>query len=287
MLSINSGTHPMLDIGQLNRLKVLEINNHGAILDGDHDRRLLLPLRECPEALAASDDLEVFIYLDAQSDPVPTTNCPAAKLGEVAWLKVVDVNELGAFADWGLSKDLFIPFAEQQHTLNQGSYTLVRVYLDNQGRLAGSTRIDHWIRDDYPSLNTGEKVSLTITDKTELGYKAIINHECWGLLYGNELYREVRKGQVIDGYVKRIREDGKIDLSLDQPGFSKDKMESVTCAILDALKENGGFLALTDKSPPSDIYATFKVSNKVFKQAIGGLYKQRRIVLESTGIRLI
>jgi predicted RNA-binding protein (virulence factor B family) len=277
----------MLDIGQLNQLKVLEIGSHGAILDGGHDRRLLLPLRECPEALAPSDDLEVFIYLDAQSDPVPTTNCPAAKLGEVAWFEVVDVNELGAFVDWGLTKDLFIPFAEQQHTLNQGGYTLVRVYQDNQGRLAGSTRIDHWIRDDSQGLNTGEKVSLTIADKTELGYKAIINHECWGLLYSNELYRRVRKGQVIDGYIKRIREDGKVDLSLDQPGFSKDKMESVTRAILAALKENDGFLALTDKSPPPEIYAAFKVSKKVFKQAVGSLYKQRRIVLESTGIRLV
>ena len=277
----------MLDIGQLNLLKVLELGNHGAILDGGHERRLLLPLRECPEALAPSDELEVFIYLDTQSDPVPTTNRPAAKLGEVAWLKIVDVNQLGAFADWGLAKDLFIPFAEQQHTLNQGDYTLVKVYQDNEGRLAGSTRIDHWIRDDSEGLNTGEKVRCVIADKTELGYKAIINHACWGLLYGNELFREIRKGQVIDGYIKRIREDGKVDLSLDQPGFSTDKMETVTRAILASLEENDGFLALTDKSPPPEIYATFKVSKKVFKQAIGGLYRQRRIDLESTGIRLI
>lgn len=277
----------MLDIGQYNQLTVLEIGVHGVILDGGNQRRLLLPQVQCPKTLAAGDNLEVFIYLDALGDPVPTTCRPAAEVGQVAWLEVVEANDLGAFVDWGLPKDLFIPFAEQQHTLSKGGYTLVKVYRDNQGRMAGSTRIDHWIKDNAQGLKQGEKVSLVIADKTELGYKAVINHEYWGLLYANELYRRIRKGLVIDGYVNRIREDGKIDLTLNVPGFSKDKMESVSNAILAALIENEGFLALTDKSPPPEIYAAFKVSKKVFKQAIGGLYKQRRIALESTGIRLI
>ena len=277
----------MLKIGQYNQLKVLEIGAYGVILDGDNRERLLLPLRQSPEGLAAGDNLEVFIYLDAQGDPVPTTCRPAAELGQVAWLEVVEVNDLGAFVDWGLPKDLFIPFAEQQHTLSKGGYTLVRIYQDNQGRLAGSTRIDHWIKDDAQGLKQGEKVSLVIADKTELGYKAVINHECWGLLYTNELYRRIRKGLVIDGYINRIREDGRVDLTLNQPGFSKDKMKNVSDTIIAALKENDGFLALTDKSPPPEIYAAFKVSKKVFKQAIGALYKQRRIALEGTGIRLI
>jgi uncharacterized protein len=277
----------MLDIGQFNQLKVLEIGTHGAILDGDDSGGLLLTLQQCPEALAPGDDLEVFIYLDAEGDPVPTTRRPTALLGQVAWLEVVDVNSLGAFVDWGLPKDLFIPFAEQQHTLGKGSHTLVWVYQDNQGRPTGSTRIDHWIKDDSRGLKEGEKVSLVIADKTELGFKAVINHTYWGLLYGNELYRTIRKGLAIDGYIKRIREDGKIDLSLDQAGFSKDKIEIVTNAILASLRENDGFLAFTDKSPPPEIYAAFGVSKKVFKQAIGALYKQRRIALEGTGIRLI
>jgi predicted RNA-binding protein (virulence factor B family) len=277
----------MLSIGQFSQLKVLEIGTYGAILDGGHSGRLLLTLLQCPAALAPGDDLEVFIYLDAQGDPVPTTRRPAAELGQVAWLEVVDANSLGAFVDWGLPKDLFIPFAEQQYTLSKGDHTLVRVYQDNQGRLAGSTRIDYWINDDSQELKKGQRVSLVIADKTELGFKAIINHTCWGLLYGNELYRKIRKGQVVDGYIKQVREDGKVDLSLDQPGFSKDKIEIVTNAILAALKKNEGFLALTDKSPPPEIYAAFGVSKSVFKQAIGALYKQRRIVLESTGIRLI
>lgn len=277
----------MIDIGHFNQLKVLETGAHSAILDGDDRGRLLLPLSQCPEGLAPGEDIEVFIYLDAQGDPVPTTRRPAAELGQVGWLEIVDVTSHGAFADWGLPKDLFIPFAEQQHTLSKGRHTLVRVYQDNQGRLAGSTRVDHWIKDDARGLKQGQKVSLMIADQTELGYKAIVNHESWGLLYANELYRRVRKGQVLDGYIKRLREDGKVDLSLNQPGFSTGKMDSVSNQILAALQENDGFLALTDKSPPPEIYAAFGVSKKVFKQAVGALYKQRRITLESTGMRLI
>lgn len=277
----------MSNIGQFHRLVVLETGTHSVILDGGQWGRLLLPRQQCPQTPTPGDELEVFIYLDATGDPIPTTQRPAATLGQVAWLKVVAVNNYGAFVDWGLPKDLFIPFAEQQHTLRKAEHTLVRVYLDNQGRLAGSTRIDHWIKDDARNLKQGEQVSLIIADQTELGFKAIINHECWGLLYGNELYRRVRKGQLMDGYVKRVREDGKVDLSIDQPGFSKNKMDNVSSLIITALQDNEGFLALTDKSPPPDIYAAFGVSKKVFKQAVGALYKQRRIALEDTGIRLL
>lgn len=281
------GTPYMLEIGHFNELKVLEVGAYEAILHGGADGRLPLPLPQCPEGLAAKDLIEVFIYLDAEGDPVPTTKQPAAELGQVAWLEVVDANELGAFVNWGLPKDLFVPFAEQSHALKKGDHTLVRIYQDNQGRLAGSTRIDHWIKDNALGLKQGEKVSLIIADKTELGFKAVINHEYWGLLYGNELYQRVRKGQVIDGYVKQIREDGKIDLSLNQPGYSRSKIENLSSAILASLQENDGFLPLTDKSPPPEIYAAFRVSKKAFKQAIGALYKQRRIALESTGIRLV
>jgi uncharacterized protein len=277
----------MLDIGHYNHLRVVEIGAYGAILDGGNGERLLMTLQQCPEGLACGDDIEVFIYLDTQGDPIPTTLRPTAELGHVAWLKIVEVNSLGAFADWGLPKDLFIPFAEQQHTLSKGQHALVKVYQDNQGRLAGSTRIDYWIKDDSRNLREGEKVSLMIANRTELGFKAMINHQSWGLLYENELYRRIEAGQIVNGYIKRVRDDGKIDLSLDQPGFSKQKMDMVSSAILAALAVNDGFLALTDKSPPSEIYAAFGVSKKIFKQAIGALYKQRRIALESAGIRLV
>ena len=188
--------------------------------------------------------------------------------------------------DWGLSKDLFIPFAEQHHPLKPGNLTIVKVYLDNQGRPAGSTRIDHWIEDMATGLKVGEKVSLLVAEQTELGFKAIINHQFWGLLYSNELYRRIRRGQALDGYIQRIRDDGKIDLSLNQPGFNNSKIDGVAQKIVSQLNENSGFLGLTDKSPPPAIYAAFGVSKKVFKQAIGALYKARKITIEAEGIRL-
>ena len=212
---------------------------------------------------------------------------PLAEMGQVAWLEVVDVNQTGAFVDWGLPKDLFIPYAEQQHALRKGQRTLVKVYLDNQNRIAGSTRIDHWIKDDASGFTVGEQVSLVIADRTEMGFKAVINHRCWGLLYANELFQPVRKGQVIGGYIKRIRADNKIDLSLNKPGFSKNKIYAVTEHIMRELQAHDGRLTLTDKSPPKDIYATFGVSKKIFKQAIGALYKQRLISLDGDSINLV
>ncbi|WP_439105859.1 CvfB family protein [Congregibacter sp.] len=275
------------EIGRFHTLDILEVGAHSAILDGGKLGRLPLALRQCPGDVEPGDPLGVFIYLDAEGDPAVTTQMPAAQVGEVAWLEVVEVNSLGAFVDWGLPKDLFVPFAEQQHPLKKGGHTLVKVYLDNQGRLAGSTRIDHWINDTSHTLKQGQRVSLIVAERTEMGYKAIINHECWGLLYSNELYQRVRKGQVMDGFVQRIRDDGKIDLSVNQPGFSKGKMDGVAAKILARLEANDGFLALTDKSPPKEIYAVFGVSKKVFKQAIGALYKQRVIALERDGIRIV
>jgi len=212
---------------------------------------------------------------------------PLAEMGQVAWLEVVDVNQTGAFVDWGLPKNLFIPYAEQQHALRKGQHTLVKVYLDNQNRFAGSTRIDHWIKDDASGFTVGEQVSLVIADRTEMGFKAVINHRCWGLLYSNELFQAIRKGQVIDGYIKRIRADNKIDLSLSKPGFSKSKIDAVTEHIIRELEAHDGRLMLTDKSPPKDIYATFGVSKKIFKQAVGALYKQRRISLDGDSINLV
>lgn len=275
------------EIGRFHTLNVLEVGTQSAILDGEDWGRLALELEHCPVGVIPGHQLDVFIYLGPDGRPTPTTQRPKAELGQVAWLEVVDVSHVGAFADWGLEKDLFIPFAEQQHGLTVGAHTLVRVYLDNQGRLAGSTRIDHWIDETSQNVKRNQKVSLIIADRTELGFKAIINHECWGLLYSNDLYQRIRKGQVMDGYIQRIRDDGKIDLALNQPGFSQGKIDDISARILAALQENNGFLTLTDKSAPQEIYATFAVSKKVYKQALGALYKQRVIALERGGIRLL
>ena len=274
----------MLQIGQFNSLAVIDTRANGVVLDGGQSRQIFMPTTL---TYPAGDQVEVFIYLDSEGNLAATTEKPLAEMGEVAWLEVVDVNQTGAFVDWGLPKDLFIPFAEQQHALRKGQRTLVKVYLDNQNRIAGSTRIDHWIKDDASDFTVGEQVSLVIADRTEMGFKAVINHRCWGLLYSNELFQSIRKGQVIDGYIKQIRPDNKIDLTLDKPGFSKDKISAVSEHILRELQAQDGRLSLTDKSPPKDIYATFGVSKKIFKQAIGALYKQRRISLDGDSISLL
>jgi len=277
----------MLSVGQFHSLPVIDTRANGVVLDGGQSQQIFLPLQENQAAHRAGDCIRVFIYLDGEGRIAATTLQPLVEMGQVAWLEVVDVNQTGAFVDWGLPKDLFIPFAEQQHTLRKGTHTLVRVYLDNQNRIAGSTRIDHWVKDDASGLKAGEKVSLLIADKTELGFKAVINHQCWGLLYSNELFKRIHKGQVIEGYIKQIRADNKIDLTLNKPGFSRGKIDSVGQQILSQLEAHEGRLPLTDKSPPQAIYAMFGVSEKVFKQALGALYKQRRVNLNNDSISLI
>jgi uncharacterized protein len=281
----------MLKIGQFNLLTVLDTRTNGVMLDAGHSLQVFLPLSQNASTdrpvYQPGDEVEVFVYLDSDGLLAATLERPLAQVGQVAWLQVVDVNPTGAFADWGLPKDLFIPFAEQQHPLREGQHTLVKVYLDNQNRIAGSTRIDHWISDDASGLHVGEQVSIIIGDKTELGFKAVINHRCWGLLYSNELFKRVRKGQTLSAYVKQLRPDNKVDLTLNKPGFSKGKIEDISQQIIEQLEAQGGKLSLTDKSPPQDIYAAFGVSKKMFKQAVGALYKQRRIKLEADGIYLI
>jgi len=274
-------------IGQFNKLQVIAAHTKGVILDGGLSGDVLLRLDPGQPAPEVGARIDVFVYTDSNEGLTATTRQPLVQMGQVALLEIVDVTEIGAFADWGLSRDLFIPFAEQQHPLRKGRKELVKVYLDNQNRIAGSTRIDHWINDDASGLKVGDAVSLVIADRTELGMKAIINHRSWGLLYGNELFRKVRKGEVIEGYVKKIRPGDKIDLSLSRPGFSKDKTEELCAAIVAHLEANGGSMSLTDKSMPQEIYAAFGVSKKAFKQALGALYKQRRVSLAPGSVTLL
>tara|TARA_R110001599_G_C12277382_1_gene663217 strand:- start:8588 stop:9427 length:840 start_codon:yes stop_codon:yes gene_type:complete len=277
----------MMDTGHFNTLEIIDIRNNGLLLDAGEGQTLLLPIDQVSRDHQIGERIEVFIYLTTNNQPAATSTAPLAEVGQVAWLEIVDVTDLGAFAHWGLPRDLFIPFAEQQYPLRKGGYVLVWLYLDNQRRIAGSTRIDHWIKDNATGLEVGQEVSLVIADQTELGMKAIVNHHSWGLLYGNELFRKLKKGQRVVGYVKHIRDDNKIDLSLEKPGFSKNRVESVGNQIIQQLEAGDGQLALTDKSPPETIYAIFGVSKKVFKQALGALYKQRRITLNSDGVKLV
>jgi predicted RNA-binding protein (virulence factor B family) len=276
----------MADLGLFNTLPVTAIGEHAVLLDGGVLGELSLPLAEAGE-LAVGDSVEVFVYRDNHDVFTPTITAPLVQRGQVGWLKIVEVNNSGAFAHWGPSKDLFIPFGEQQVPLREGDHALVMVYVDNQHRMAGSTRIDRRLDDDSEGFRVGQQVSVLIGDRTELGYKAIVENLCWGLLYASELEQTVRKGETHTAWVKFIRPDQKLDLTLNRMGYSQNKVDSVAQSILDKLAEHDGTLMLSDKSSPDVIQSLFGVSKKVFKQALGALYKQRRVELDGKSIKLV
>ena len=274
----------MLNIGKINTLNVVKKQGPDVYLDNGTSAKVLLADKKLPENCQVGDALDVFVYIDSEGHLAATTKTPLAQVDDIAWLKVVSLNYVGAFLDWGLPKDLLVPFSEQHHEMEVGKSYLVKVFLDDKNRIAATTKIDRFIEDESVDFEVGQKVSLIIADKTELGFKAIVNHTHWGLLYQNELFQPLKRGQKLDGYIKQTREDGKIDLNLNQPGYGK--VVSLTDDILNKLKANNGALMLSDKSPPEAIYATFGVSKKVFKQAIGALYKKQLISIDKNGIKL-
>ena len=275
----------MLNIGKINKLNVVKKQGADVYLDSGASGKVLLADKKLSATCQVGDTLEVFVYVDSEGHLAATTKIPLAQVDEIAWLKVVSLNYVGAFLDWGLPKDLLVPFSEQHHEMEVGKSYLVKVFLDDKNRIAATTKIDRFISDEAVDFEDGQKVSLIIAEKTELGFKAIVNNTHWGLLYQNELFQPLRKGQKLDGYIKKIRDDQKIDLSLHHPGYGK--VVSLTDNILIKLKENDGVLMLSDKSPPEAIYAAFGVSKKMFKQAIGALYKKKLISLDKNGIRLV
>ena len=275
----------MLNIGKINKLNVVKKQGADVYLDNGTSGKVLLADKKLPENCQVGDALDVFVYVDSEGHLAGTTKIPLAQVDDIAWLKVVSLNYVGAFLDWGLPKDLLVPFSEQHHEMEVGKSYLVKVFLDEKNRIAATTKIDRFIADESVDFEVGQKVSLIIADKTDLGFKAIVNNTHWGLLYQNELFQPLKRGQKLDGYIKQIREDGKIDLILNQPGYGK--VLSLTDNILLKLKENNGALMLSDKSPPEAIYAAFGVSKKVFKQAIGALYKKQLISIDKNGIKLV
>jgi uncharacterized protein len=274
----------MIQIGKINTLKVASRVGSEIYLASPTSAKVLL-IDKKPPLCQVDEALDVFVYVDTEGHLAATTTIPKALVDDIAWLKVVSVNRVGVFLDWGLPKDLLVPFGEQHHELEVGKSYLVKLFLDAQNRLLATTKIEKFIAEEGFYFKAGQKVSLLIADKTNLGIKAIINNTHWGMLYENELFQPVQKGQKLDGFIRQIREDGKIDLTLHQPGYGK--VEELTDNILAKLKDNQGFLPLSDKSPPEAIYNAFGVSKKVFKQAIGALYKQKLVVIEKDGIRLV
>jgi len=277
----------MIAIGKVNKLKLTRQQGHDTYLEADGKKVLLVDGR-IPGNIKLGDDLDVFVYADSDGHLAATTRLPTAQVDEVAWLRVSAVNYYGAFLDWGLAKELLVPFSEQLGEMQAGKFYLVRLFLDGRGRIAATAKIVPFIADELESpgeLAAGQKVSLLIADATDLGVKAIVNHRYWGLLYKSELYRPVRKGQKVDGYIKQIREDRRIDLTLNEPGYGK--VEPLADAILNRLKAVGGMIPLGDKSPPEAIQKEFGASKKAFKQAIGALYKQHLIAIEDNHVRLL
>jgi predicted RNA-binding protein (virulence factor B family) len=275
----------MAQIGKINQLEVLKELDFGIYLDGGELGEILMPKRYVPEGTMLGDYIEAFIYLDSEDRLIATTEKPLAQVEEFALLEVVSVAPVGAFLNWGLPKDLFVPFREQRKPMEVGEKYMVYVYLDtNTKRIAASSKIENYLDNIPIDYDENEEVDLIIINQTDLGYNAIIDNSHIGILYKNEVFQELNPGDRAQGYIKKIRPDGKIDLRLDKVGY--EKIGGLTDQIIDKLKQNNGFLPFTDKSTPEEIYRTFKVSKKNFKAAIGALYKQRLIILEEKGIRI-
>ncbi len=275
----------MIEIGKFNQLKVIR-HNDKTYLDGDDLGDVLLPSNEVPKTCKVGDKLTVFIYNGKKGQLTATLHSPKAQVDEIAYLKVIEIGQVGAFLDWGLSKDLLVPFNEQRHTLELGQSYLVKVFIDDQNRIAATTRFEHFIVDESFYFKEGQQVEIIIADKTELGFKAIVENSHWGVLYNNEVFQPLRRGKKLTAYIKKIREDKRIDLSLQALVPVHTQTGDLSDKILAHLTAQNGYLALGDKSPPEDIYRTFAVSKKAFKQAIGALYKKQLITTDKQSIKL-
>ncbi len=277
----------MASIGQRNALQIIREATPGFYLDGENLGEILLPRRYMPENTGPGDYVLVFIHRDSEDRLVATTEIPNARVGEFASLKVISVNpQLGAFLDWGLAKDLLLPIREQTKRVSVGDVVVVYVLLDGQSdRIIATTRLDSHLDLTPPEYEEGQKVSLLITGDTPLGYKAIVENAHWGLLFKSDLGSALHIGQTLDGYVRSVRPDGKIDLSLTQAGYGR--VRSLTEQILEALKKNNGRLDVSDASSPEVIREQFSTSKKAFKQALGSLYRKRLIRLTDNGIEAV
>jgi len=276
----------MIQLGKMNRLKVIRNSDFGLFLEGGPEGSILLPNNAVPEGTQIGDELDVFLYLDQQERIIATTETPKAQVGEFAWLQVAWVNNYGAFMDWGLQKDLFVPFREQKMKMQKGHSYLVHLHVDPETyRIMASAKVERWISQDQPHYRPGDATDALVWQKTDLGFKVIIDNKFAGLLYDDEIFRELHSGDRLTAYVKQVRPDGKIDLSLQPLG--QKAVKDFSDVLLDHLKMNGGAIGLGDKSMPEEIYAVFGVSKKVFKKAVGDLYKRRLIEIEPERIKLI
>lgn len=274
-----------IELGRINTLEVVKEVDFGMYLDGAEHGEILLPARYVPENCKVGDRLKVFLYLDIEERLIATTLTPLVQVGEFACLKVNWVNEYGAFLDWGLMKDLFVPFREQKMNMQVGREYVVYAYVDDESyRIVASAKVDRYLSTEVPEYQPGDEVDILIWQKTDLGFKAIINNKFAGLLYDSEVFRDIHTGDKMKAYIKQVRPDGKIDLMLQRTGV--EHVGDFANTLLRYIENHGGWIPFHDKSDAADIYDTFGVSKKTFKKAIGDLYKKRLIVIGEDGLRL-
>lgn len=275
-----------IKLGKYNQLEVVKEVDFGVYLNGDEDGEILLPKRYVPEGTKPGDILNVFIYLDMEERLVATTLQPYVQVGEFACLQVAWVNQFGAFLDWGLMKDLFVPFREQKMKMQKGKRYVVHVHLDEESyRIVASAKVEHYLSTENPEYQPGQEVNVMVWQRTDLGYKVIVENQFSGMLFHNEVFQPLEAGMHLSAFVKQVRPDGKIDLELQKAGARK--VDDFSEVLLQYIKDNDGFTPLNDKTDAEVIYQTFGVSKKTFKKAVGDLYKKGLVVLEEGGIRLV
>lgn len=273
-------------MGNYNTLRVLRSTSVGLFLGDDEGTEVLLPNKYVPETFEIDGELTIFCYLDHQERPIATTQTPLVTRDHFAFLRVVDISSHGAFLDWGLEKHLFVPFAEQTVKMQKDKSYLVRCYLDEETfRLAASSRIDNFLSNEVIDLKANDEVELIISRKTELGWEAIIDHRHKGLLFFSDVFKSIRVGDKLKGFIKTIRPDNKIDLALRPQG--REALEPAAEVVFDRLKASKGYLPLHDKSAPEEIRETLEMSKKTFKKAIGVLYKAKKLEIKDDGIYLM
>ena len=275
----------MVEIGKINKLVVKGMQAYGLHLDGGKLGDILLRGAVVSRTYRPGDEIDVFVYVDREQRLLATTKKPYATVGEFAALRVVTNGAAGAFLDWGLENDLFVPKSEQQTPMREGQLSVVFIFFsEKHHRITASSKLEKFLSRQPPEYLEGDAVDLLVYAETDLGYSAVVNSSHAGMIYKNEVFQKPSIGQKLRGYVKKVREDRKIDLRLQQTGYQR--VDDLSQTILDTIRSRGGMVAITDKSPPEDIYAFFGVSKKVYKKALGALYKKRLITIDTESIKL-
>lgn len=276
----------MIELGNYNRLTILRSTRVGLFLGDDDVDDLLLPSKYVPEDFEIGQEIEVFCYLDHEERPVATTIKPFIKRNSFAYLRVAEVNEIGAFMDWGLEKNLFVPYREQANKLVAGNWEVVYCYLDEKSfRLVGSTRLSKFLDNETTGLSINQEVDLLVYRRSELGWDVVVNDRHRGLIFNSDVFQKISVGDKLKGYVKQVRPDKKLDIVLQPIGLKA--LEPAANTIFEKLQQEGGYIKVTDSSSPDEIRSWFAMSKKTFKKAIGTLYKARKIELTGEGIRLL